>query len=377
MREVFITASAVSLPGDPVGNDDMERILGQAGERPSRARRMVLRSNRIKSRHYAIDPATGQPTHNNAQLTAEAVRALGHRSDDAELLVCGTSMPDQVFPNHAVMVQGELGLSNIEAVATSGVCLSSVTALKYAYAQIASGMSEKAITTGSETASSILRGSHFSGEIEARVTELEERPEIAFEKDFLRWMLSDGAGALLVEADARGDVNLRIDWIDIHSFAGEMEACMYCGADKRDDGTLVGWSGFDGATREARSIMSVKQDVKLLNEHVVPYTMGRALSATRERHELTPEAIDWFLPHYSSHFFRERVATEMDAMGFSIPGERWFTNLYRKGNTGSASIIIMLEELMGSGKLEAGQTILCWVPESGRFSAGLMHLTVV
>ena len=58
------------------------------------------------------DPATGKPNYTNASLTAAAVRGLvadGFKLDDLACLVCGTSNPDQLMPNHAVMVHGELG----------------------------------------------------------------------------------------------------------------------------------------------------------------------------------------------------------------------------------------------------------------------------
>jgi 3-oxoacyl-[acyl-carrier-protein] synthase-3 len=38
---------------------------------------------------------------------------------------------------------------------------------------------------------------------------------------------------------------------------------------------------------------------------------------------------------------------------------------------------MMLEELMNSGRLERGQRLLCLVPESARFAAYYMMLTVV
>jgi 3-oxoacyl-[acyl-carrier-protein] synthase-3 len=72
-----------------------------------------------------------------------------------------------------------------------------------------------------------------------------------------------------------------------------------------------------------------------------------------------------------------RLHDRMGEIGFSIPLERWFSNLATKGNTGSASIYIMLEELFHSGRLKRGDTILCMIPESGRFSVAYMHLTVV
>ena len=61
----------------------------------------------------------------------------------------------------------------------------------------------------------------------------------------------------------------------------------------------------------------------------------------------------------------------------TTPEARWFTNLERIGNVGSASIYLMIEELMNSGRLERGQKLLCFVPESARFTVYYMQLTVV
>ncbi|MGO4376356.1 3-oxoacyl-[acyl-carrier-protein] synthase III C-terminal domain-containing protein, partial [Paenibacillus sp. MCAF20] len=81
--------------------------------------------------------------------------------------------------------------------------------------------------------------------------------------------------------------------------------------------------------------------------------------------------------HYSSHFFRDEIFRLLKLGGLTIPEEKWFTNLYTRGNTGAASIYIMLEELLGSGKLSPGERVLCMVPESGRFQTSYMLMTVV
>lgn len=381
MSEVYITRTAAFLPNAPVANDDMERVLGQVGDRPSRARRTILRSNGIRARHYAIDPQTLQPTHTNAALTAEAVRALAGDEFDLqslECLACGTSIADQLMPNHAVMVQGELGLPALEAVATAGVCLSGLTALRYAYLSVLSGQRQNAVATGSELASQVMQAGNFSGETAAQLEQLERQPELAFEKDFLRWMLSDGAGAVLLQPQpAASRVNLRIDWIDVFSYAGEMETCMYAGAIKGADGKLTGWGRMSPAEREQNSVMAVKQDVKLLNENIIRYTVEEPLRTLRQRRGLRGEDFDWFLPHYSSQYFRDRVFAGLEKAEVIIPQERWFTNLSERGNTGSASIYIMIDELLRSGRLQPGQRLLCYVPESGRFSTGFMALTAV
>lgn len=379
--QVYITNIASFLPNAPVDNDNMERILGQVGPRPSRARRMILRSNGIQQRHYAIDPETLRLNYNNAQLTAEAVRKLaaaGFQLQDLGCLSCGTSIADQLMPNHAVMVQGELKLQPCEVVATSGVCLAGMTAMKYAYLSVLSGEHQSAIATGSELSSAMMQAENFAAETEAQIETLGSQPELAFEKDFLRWMLSDGAGAVLLQsAPAVGRLSLRIDWLHVFSYAGEMDTCMYAGAIKNPDGSTRGWQTFTARERESQSVLAVKQDVKLLNENVLHYTVERPLNDLIKRYQLTPEDFSYFIPHYSSNFFAEGVHQSLKRVGLDIPRERWFTNLPQKGNTGSASIYIMLDELYHSGRLKAGESLLCYIPESGRFSSAMMKLTVV
>ncbi|WP_329610175.1 hypothetical protein [Pseudomonas argentinensis] len=199
---VFINRISARLPHDPVDNEQMEARLGMVGEKPSRARKLILRRNGIQQRHYVIDPFSGEPSLSNAQLSAQAIRGLagdGFNLDELECLVAGTSSPDQVMPGHAVMVHGELGSPPCEVVTTAGICVCGMTALKYAWMNVASGQSRNAVACGSEVASAMMQARNFNAEYESRVDELEKHPEIAFEKDFLRWMLSDGAGAVLLQ----------------------------------------------------------------------------------------------------------------------------------------------------------------------------------
>ena len=372
----YITGTSSFLPNAPVANDDIESVLGMIAGKPSRARRIVLRNNGIRSRHYAIDPATGAFTHSNAQLAAAALRGLD--LSNVAVLACGTSCADQLMPGHAVMVHGELGIPPCEVVSTAGICAAGMGALKYAYLSVLAGQVKKALASGSERASGGLLARLYEPESAHRVAELEDNPEIAFEKDFLRWMLSDGAGAFLVEDRPRPDgLSLRVDWIDLQSQADSMPVCMYAGGDKGEDGRFQGWQEYDAGQWAARSIFSVKQDVRLLNEAIVEQTFGKSLAVARARHELQAEAVDWFLPHMSSEYFRQPLADYMAGNGFAIAQEKWFTNLQTKGNTGSASIFIILDELFHSGRLQAGERLLCFVPESGRFTGSLMHLTVV
>jgi len=380
-RDVYINDIAVFLPNEAVDNDNIEKVLGQVGDRPSRAKRLILRSNKIKTRYYAIDPKTRKATHTNAQLTANAIKALeknGLDLDSVDVLACGTTMPDQLMPNHALMVHGEVKMKPLEVISTAGICLSGITSLKYAYNSVKSGDADIAISTGSENASAVMRSENFEPEIDARVDELEKNGEIAFEKDFLRWMLSDGAGAIALSSKPNKDsISLKIDTIFSRSFANELDACMYSGCEKQEDGTLRGWRDYMPQEWLDKSIFSVKQDVKLLNEHITDYTVQKPLEMMLKENMFSPDEIDWFLPHYSSNYFRDEVYEKMKRAGCDIPQDKWFTNLSSCGNTGSASIYIMIEELLKSGKIQKGHKLLCYIPESGRFSTAFMILEAV
>lgn len=110
----YIVQTASFLPNEPVHNDEIESVLGMAGGRPAGARHCFAAQQRIRQRFYALDRHTGWPTHTNAQLTAQAVRGLagGAGADafalqDMACLATGTTTPDQLAPNHGVMVHGE------------------------------------------------------------------------------------------------------------------------------------------------------------------------------------------------------------------------------------------------------------------------------
>ena len=377
MNSVYLNKTAAFLPNLPIDNDTMESVLGVAGDSPSRLRRRILASNGIQSRYYAIDPKTRQSTHSCAELSANAIENLFSNSEEKQqvtLLSCATSYPDQTMPGHGVMVQGLLNnFPPLEAVSLSGVCVAGMAAMKYAFNAVKSGEHNRAISCAAEAASAIMRKENFS--LSTPEDETHFQPAHAFNRDFLRWMLSDGAGAFLLSNQAQKG-SLKIHWIDLISYANEMPACMYAGGEFVGD-TFIGWKEISTQNKHIDGVMNVKQNVKLLNDNVIKYTVEKAMSASLKKHSLKPDEINWFLPHYSSQFFRQKVYDGLKNIGFEIPFEKWFTNLPTKGNTGSASIYIMLDEFLQTHDLATGEKILCYIPESGRFSSSFMLLEVV
>lgn len=374
---VYITRASKHLPNRAVGNDDIERYLGMINGCPSKARSLILRRNGIKQRYYALNER-GEATDTNVGMAAKAVAALcdEHFSvDDIDVLACGTASPEQLVPSHGVQVHGELGGNgSTEVVSFAGSCCTGVQALKYAYMSVSMDPSLKAVAVASERLSAWMRASYFQQESE-RLGQLDEKPMLAFEKEFLRWMLSDGAFALLVEGVPNSDaLSLRIDWIELTSFANTQETCMYAGGEKDADGRLHGWASFPENEWLTLSLFAVKQDTRLLEQSIVP--LGhKFLLQLSEKHHFKAEDIDWFLPHLSSMYFKEKILAAMTD-DFYIDESKWFVNLPTVGNIASASAFAMLEELLGSGKLQRGQKILMMIPESARFSYCYCMLTV-
>ncbi|MCC8425878.1 beta-ketoacyl-ACP synthase III [Mucilaginibacter sp. UR6-11] len=376
---VYITNTSKFLPNEPVPNEDMELYLGYINDKPSKSKSIVLRNNGIKTRYYALEKG-GKPTHTNAEMTALAVKELFKNNPEkmagTELLSCGTSSPDQMMPSHGVMTHGWLPeIGPIEVVSPSGVCCAGMHSLKFAYLAIKAGEIKSAVATGSERFSGLLVSDVFEEEAQ-KLKELTDNPFIAFQKDFLRWMLSDGASAFHLSDEPNEDgISLEVDWIEGVSYANEMETCMYMGGDKQADGTLKGFMDYTPEEIMTKSIFSVKQDINLLSDNIVPLG-GKKIKEIFEKRGLSASDIDHFLPHISSNFFRSKIYDLVEIYGGGIPYEKWFINLYTVGNVGAASVYLMIDELFHSGRLKKGEKILLLVPESSRFSYMYAMLTV-
>lgn len=384
-RDVYITAAGAYLPGEPIDNDRIENVLGLIDGKPSRLKKRILKSNGIRTRHYALDE-DGHTTELNEELAVKAVHAaLAHSElslDDVEMLAAGTTQGDVPIPGFASMVHGRLGGRPMEILSAGGVCCSSMAALTSAYRAVATQQRKNAVVVGSELVSRSLKGTRFRRENDDSL----EEGRLAglrgsyrdFDADFLRWMLSDGAGSLVLEDKPRAEKpSLRIDWIELKSYANEYATCMYVGIAHKES-PRVGNTWLDLATiadADKAELMRIRQDTELLPQ-IVKLSVEEYLRLIK-RGRIVADQLDHLLCHYSSHFFKGEIVKLLDAANLSIPEEKWFTNLYTKGNTGAASIFIMLEEALNGGRFKPGEKILLMVPESGRFTVSFALLTCV
>ncbi|KJF43578.1 beta-ketoacyl-ACP synthase III [Draconibacterium sediminis] len=376
-KNVYISSVSKFLPNSPVENEDMEQYLGLINEKPSRVRRIVLKKNGIKSRYYALDKKQ-KITHTNAELAFRSIKKLFPDEkipEDIDVLACATGNPDQLLPSHASMVHGLMKNRPMELYSASGVCLTCLQAFKTAYLSVLSGVSSKAVCSTSELASPTLLSKNYEEEYE-HCSKVGKDPYMAFEKDFLRFMLSDGASSVLLsDKKSENGISFKVEWVEMTSYANELPTCMFMGAELREDGELTSWKEFESRELINRSVMTVKQDIRLLKPNIIRCWVDH-LEYCLEKYSLDPNDVDYVIPHVSSMFFYGKLAEGIVGRGLDLGTNKWFTNLTEIGNIASASIFAALDDLSSSGKLKENDKILLLVPESGRFSYGTVLLTV-
>ena len=171
---------------------------------------------------------------------------------------------------------------------------------------------------------------------------------------FLRFMLSDGAGAFLLEGQPREQgISLKVDWTYSRSFANQAPLCMKI---------------------QSRPMM-LTQDIKILAKYMAPLSK-EAVTGALCAHDETLDNYTMVLPHMSSYYFEPSVKKIMAELSPNREVPYW-TNLRTAGNTGAASIFIMLDEYLKTQPVKAGDRLLLFVPESGQFNYVLISLTVV
>jgi 3-oxoacyl-[acyl-carrier-protein] synthase-3 len=373
-RPAFISATGQCLPGEPVGNAQMANHIGIMSEEGLRMGRLFLRRNRIRTRHYAMR-ADGTSDWTLAKLGAAAVAdCLGRAGLDRKALTylaSATTQNDFMVPGLASGIQAEALLPPLEIASLQSVCASALMALKAAWREIGSGEHETALAVGAEFSSRYFQPGHYRG-----TDTMQADGTLPADAEFLRWTLSDGAAAALIEPrPAAKGISLRIDWISLRSFADRFPHCMTGGAIRTADG-IVPWSQAASIEEAARAgAFQLRQDVEVLGR-MLPVWIGEMMRLV-DLGKIHPDRVDWFVCHYSAHNFREELIALARRAGCMIDEAKWFTNLYEKGNVGAASLFLLLDDLLRSGRVEPGQTILCAIPESGRCIMGYAQMTAV
>lgn len=389
-QDIYLLAASHYLPGEPINNEQIDAYVAPIDQYSRRIKQRVLGENGIQTRYYALDHE-GNTTISHTELACESVRVCLQQAQvslhEVDVLTAATSGGDVSIPGVANMIQGALHASPMEVHSHQGVCAASVLALKDAAQSLAQNPEQRmAVVVAAEMPSRIFKRSRFASQT-----------QVDFEAHFLRWMLSDGAGAVLLakgaqvlshtaqNALAQRGLALKLDWIHAKSFSGDYPVCMQLGqgshrakgqAANSEYTAQASYLDFPSvAEAETAGHFALRQNLRLLPnlfEVAVHEYAGLVQGGW-----VKPAEVDVFLCHYSSEALGKTCEAMMEQAGLGIAREKWFSNLKTCGNTGAASIFIMLSEWLATQIPQAGQKIFAFVPESGRFTVSYFMLEVV
>ena len=293
------------LPDRVVPNAEFEAIIETSDE-------WIRSRSGIERRHFA---AEGQLTSDLATRAAQAALAdAGLEAGDIDAIIVATSTPDFTFPSVATMVQAALGMTRGYAFDVQAVCAGFVFALTNANALILSGQAQRVLVIGAET---------FS-----RLMNWKDRGTCV--------LFGDGAGALVLEAVAGtgSTADRGILSADLNS-DGRFRDILYV-----DGGTSTGTTG--------HLVMEGKEVFRHAIEKLAE-TAHRAL----EKAGLTPEDVDWIVPHQANIRIIEGTAKKM-----GVPMERVVVTVQDHGNTSAASIPLALSVGRARGQIKPGDLIV-------------------
>jgi 3-oxoacyl-[acyl-carrier-protein] synthase-3 len=248
----------------------------------------------------------------------QALDRAGILADSIDLIVMATTTADDTFPAAAVTVQQKLGAHQAFGFDVQAVCSGFVYALGVADNFIRSGQVKTALVIGAETMS--------------RLLDSDDRGTAV--------LFGDGAGALVLQAQespSQGKSSQQRGVLSTHLFSdGRYRDALYVdGGPGR--GGVVGYVHMQG-----REVM----------KHAVE-KIGGAVKKALEFHGLTPQDIDWFVPHQANIRIINAVAKHFD-----LPTERVIVTVDKHANTSAASIPLALAEAEADGRILPGHLVV-------------------
>jgi 3-oxoacyl-[acyl-carrier-protein] synthase-3 len=293
------------LPEKVVTNFDLEKQMATSDE-------WIRTRTGIESRHLA---AEGETTCDLAEKAAlNALAAAGTQASEIDLIIVGTTTPDQVFPNMGCLLQQRLDIHNCPAFSLEAACTGFIYALSIADKFVRAGEVRRALVIGAETLS--------------RIVDWTDRSTCV--------LFGDGAGAAVLGPS--GDPGI----LSTHLHAdGQYKDLLYfpSGVSK----------GFD-ALKSGKDFVQMRGNEVF---RVAVNTLGRIAKDTLGAAGMSGDEIDWLVPHQANLRIIEATARKL-----KMPMERVVRTIADHANTSTASVPMALDVAVRDGRIQRGQTIL-------------------
>lgn len=292
------------LPEKVVTNADLEKILDTTDE-------WIRSRSGIERRHVAGE---GEGTTDLCEHAARAaIEAAGIKPEEIDMIVVGTTTPDQVFPNAGVLLQHRLGIHGCAAFSIEAACTGFIYALAIADKFVQTGTAKTVLVVGAETITRMIDWSD-------RATAV---------------LFGDGAGAVVLRADSEPGL------VSTHLHAdGQYKDLLYFPSGVGTGMKPVG--GDNSIQMKGNEVFKVAVN-----------TLGRIVDETLEANGLDKHDIDWLIPHQANIRIIQATAKKLD-----MPMERVIMTVQDHGNTSAASVPMALDVAVRDGRIKHGDLLL-------------------
>lgn len=363
LHRVSIAGTGSFLPGDPIPNERLDDVLGHLDKAPARIRNFIetvaarmLANSGVDYRHFAIDPETHCLTYTLSTLAEKAIlQALdmaGMESEEIEYLLISSPSFDQTTPPTSVILQEKLGIECCAEMEIHSNCAGVGKCVQAAYDALRCGRYNNAVIAYSQLSSVFLRSCYYN------------QPFVNKKQAALRYILADGSGALVLKRVDPGSKNTEHEVLGtfIESVGGKKPAGMTAGGGVED---LV--RGDDPIPNVYNhGLHHLDQDFAAVNRNA-----GRILfegvRKMAEVLEIPPEDVDSVIVSIPTRqLYEDNVRLFLDHFkNVSEDAARFRAG--KTGYCGGASVLLHFDEMVRSGELKPGQTVLVDSVESSKW----------
>ncbi|HEX4338671.1 MAG TPA: 3-oxoacyl-[acyl-carrier-protein] synthase III C-terminal domain-containing protein [Polyangiaceae bacterium] len=350
MPNLTILGSGSHVPGEPVPNEHLARVMDTSSE-------WIHKRTGIEARHYAAD-GTGA---SDLALPAckAALEAAGLEAGDVDYILFNTMTPDYLLPGSGTLLGAKLGIPGVPALDLRQQCAAVPFSLQLADGLLATGAAKTILLVGADVHSGFMPWKDWDA-LAGNGTADPDDYRLATDHRGVSVLFGDGAGALVlgdrgvsgtgllaskVASDGRHHDAFRIA-------AGGFRRHPYLGSEMLENGeqfpAMKGKELFRAAVQNLPEVVRAVCD----SAHV---GLGD---------------VDWFVAHQANDRINQTVKESL-----GLPDEKVPSNIARYGNTSSATIPILLDELLRSGRMHAGQLVCLFALGAGlNWGAALMRL---
>jgi 3-oxoacyl-[acyl-carrier-protein] synthase-3 len=350
MPNLSILGSGSYVPGDPVPNEHLARVMDTSPE-------WIRKRTGIEARHYAPDGVGASDLALPACLSALGAAKLS--PEDVDYIIFNTMTPDYLLPGSGTLLGAKLGIPGVPALDLRQQCAAIPFSLQIADGLLATGAARTILLVGADVHSGFMPWSDWAA-LEGRSTATEEDYARATEHRGVSVLFGDGAGALVLGASddaSSGLLSIRVRSDGTHHDALRIAA-----------GGFRGRPYISAAMLERGEQFPAMKGKDLFRAAVqrLPEVVREVCSAA----DVTLDDVDWFVAHQANDRINQSVKESL-----GLPDEKVPSNIARYGNTSSATIPILMDELLRSGRMRAGELVCLFALGAGlNWGAALLRL---